>query len=103
MKLRTVKGKVVLGVYKGGKEIWRAPNPGKVRRLMMMFIEDLPNLDAFEAHNRFQKIHPHLDLNGRMGRLVWLYCKKRDGENPFDLTFLHQYYYETLKHLPDQQ
>ena len=71
-----------------------APEPALVPKQMKTFIRQLPMLDAWEAHNIFEKIHPWQDLNGRTGRLIWLH--KMEGET--ELPFLHRYYYQTLAH-----
>jgi hypothetical protein len=77
---------------------WQAAKHTEVPELMATFCEELPVLDPWTAHNRFEKIHPYQDRNGRMGRLIWLYCMARDGKDPFQLPFLHLYYYQTLQH-----
>ena len=74
------------------------PNPQEVPRLMKRFFETLPNMTAWQAHNEFEWIHPFQDLNGRAGRLIWLSKAVKTGYN-FKLTFLHTYYYQTLKEL----
>lgn len=79
---------------------YAAPSWKRVSGLMYKFFEELPRMDAWTAHNRFQKIHPFEDLNGRMGRLLWLYCMVRDGQDPFNRSFLHWYYYQSLSHFP---
>lgn len=72
-----------------------APHHTKVPALMMAYIEHFNKMDAWKAHNEFQKIHPFQDLNGRVGRLIWLW-KARKERYAFDLPFLQAFYYQTL-------
>ena len=66
-----------------------------VPALMKRLWRALPKLDSWEAHNRFQKIHPFRDLNGRSGRLIWLHKAVDEGYTG-RIGFLHAYYYATL-------
>ena len=74
-----------------------APPYEEVPRLMRAYFKALPQLDSWGAHNRFQKIHPFHDLNGRTGRLIWLHKALREGYSG-EIGFLHAYYYATLRH-----
>ena len=73
-----------------------APDYKEVKRLMEKFMLKLPRLDSWTAHNRFQEIHPFQDLNGRVGRLIWLSKAYKKEEYNFEISFLHKYYYQTL-------
>jgi len=73
------------------------PSPSDVPILMKKFVERLPKLNSWEAHNQFEAIHPFQDLNGRVGRLIWL-AKVVDEGCRLRLPFLHEYYYQTLAH-----
>lgn len=72
-----------------------APEHWKVEALMENYVKDLSSMDSWEAHNRFEIIHPFRDLNGRTGRLIWL-SKAVDEGYRFQRKFLHEYYYQTL-------
>lgn len=71
-----------------------------VPALMDRYLTNWDAMDAWVAHNDFQKVHPFEDLNGRVGRLLWLWkMVEQDGETKaFALPFLHKYYYQTLTH-----
>ena len=51
-------------------------------------------LTPYEAHVKYEMLHPFTDGNGRSGRALWLWMHK--GVIPYGLNFLHAWYYETL-------
>lgn len=73
------------------------PVAENVPALMKKYFKELPMMDAWIAHNEFEKIHPFQDLNGRVGRLIWL-KKAIDEGYDFSIPFLQAYYYQTLNH-----
>ncbi len=48
------------------------------------------------AHVRYEMLHPFSDGNGHSGRALWAWHMLRDGQDPFALSFLHRFYYQTL-------
>lgn len=54
----------------------------------------LRGLTPFEAHVRYETLHPFMDGNGRSGRAVWLW--QMGGMQRAPLGFLHHFYYQTL-------
>lgn len=70
--------------------------PEHLELAMMGFFSNLHLWDSWEAHNRFEKIHPFEDLNGRVGRMIWLHKALEEGYNG-SIGFLHKYYYQTLQ------
>lgn len=50
------------------------------------------DLEAYECHIAYEKLHPFTDGNGRSGRAIWLWMM--GGRAP--LGFLHKFYYQTL-------
>jgi len=85
-KLRTVNVHVGLHVPPNWQEL-----PLRIEE----YITNYPQMDSWTAHNEFEKLHPFQDLNGRVGRLIWLSKAVTEGYN-FQTGFLQQYYYQTL-------
>lgn len=77
------------------------PSWTEVPEMMLQFWNNFDKLDSWEAHNRFESIHPFQDFNGRMGRLIWLSKAMQEGYK-FNISFLHLYYYQTLRKYEDK-
>ena len=95
------KEKEWVGKYKpANNEVGRHTPPSYKRtpECMKKYFAELPSMDAFEAHNEFANIHPFFDGNGRMARLIWWWKSRFDCSENENLTFLHNYYYESLNH-----
>lgn len=58
----------------------------------------LNNVDPYQVHVAFEVLHPFMDGNGRTGRAVWAASMIESGQDPFALSFLHRFYYQTLEH-----
>lgn len=50
----------------------------------------------YEVHVKYEALHPFMDGNGRSGRAIWAWQMRRDGLDPFALSFLHRFYYQAL-------
>ena len=74
---------------------YRPPNWTKVPKLMEKYMKKFSKMNSWTAHNEFEKIHPFQDLNGRVGRIIWLIKAVEEGYN-FRIPFLQMYYYQTL-------
>lgn len=78
------------------------PSPEEVPKLMREYCKNFGDMNAWEAHNRYEEIHPFTDLNGRTGRLLWL-LKAVDEGYRFTIPFLRMYYYQTLEQYEKQR
>jgi Fic family protein len=77
---------------------YKPPKHQELPVLLTKYVKTLPIFDSYEAHNQFELIHPFRDLNGRVGRLIWLSKAIHEGYD-FSIPFLHKYYYQTLNNL----
>ena len=75
------------------------PPPGgpEIEQELHKLLGDIDfGLDPYEAHCRYESLHPFTDGNGRSGRAVWLW---QMGPSALGLGFLHNFYYQTLNAL----
>ena len=77
-----------------------APQGGKslVAALTSILTAVHQTSDPWRTHVDFEMLHPYLDGNGRTGRILWAWHMRRLGRDPFALSFLHRFYYDTLAH-----
>jgi len=76
-----------------------AGGPGIRRQLGVLL--DAMNAQAmspWEAHLAYVRLHPFTDGNGRSGRALWAWMTSHRDENPFELSFLQRFYYDTIRH-----
>lgn len=75
----------------GGPEI-----PNLLDQLLERIIEG--ELMPYEAHVAFEDLHPFMDGNGRVGRLLWAWHMEYTQIDPHwaDRGFLHTFYYQSL-------
>jgi hypothetical protein len=73
------------------------PEVEKETKKLLRLISDC-RISQFDAHVRYEQIHPFTDCNGRSGRAVWLWMLARstNSHNELRRGFLHQFYYQTL-------
>ena len=55
-------------------------------------LDNLKKHSPYENHVAFEKLHPFMDCNGRLGRMIWMWQKRTAP-----LGFLHTYYYQSLQ------
>ncbi len=72
------------------------PKHKDVLSQMEKYMTVYPALNSYEAHNQFEAIHPFRDLNGRVGRLIWLSKAVNNEDYDLSIPFLQKYYYQTL-------
>jgi Fic family protein len=64
--------------------------------LKRLLIQVYVSADPWVMHVEFEKLHPFMDGNGRTGRAIWVWHMLRCGRKPFEISFLHRFYYQTL-------
>jgi Fic family protein len=84
-------------VYVGN---YKAPEPEKVRRLMEDLMSRNPEThqEIYQYHLDFEKIHPFIDGNGRLGRVIYLHQCLKNNLEPVNLgPDNRNHYYYTLR------
>lgn len=80
---------------KAGEAVYITPAPGKILELLKQLLkfsnsgnEKFPIIISFISHLIFEKIHPFIDGNGRVGRLlVFAILKSKQKTGPFFIPF----------------
>lgn len=82
---------------RGGIAVYMTPPPSELQNLMNHLIKTIktnqehPSVVAALAHFAFEKIHPFLDGNGRVGRLLSTYILKNRGYEFRSLVTFEEY------------
>ncbi len=102
-----------------GAAVYITPAPSKIPELIKLLLEysnsdseNFPIVNAFVSHLIFEKIHPFLDGNGRVGRLlIFVILRSKQSNSQFFIPFeeyldthKEDYYYhldQGLKHTND--
>lgn len=82
---------------------YHTPRPGGplIREILDNLLIDVNagKVDSFTAHQRYERLHPFTDGNGRSGRAIWLWRRIAEGGHvqALSLGFLHSWYYQSLE------
>ena len=99
--LRNKLGRNVSVLGTGIRQRYYPPKGGqKIGKELTLLLTEVSNYDIepYETHLRYEKLHPFTDGNGRTGRLIWLWQMLGiEGTFPPYLhTFLRTFYFQTL-------
>ncbi len=70
--------------------------PHVLRALQKICRDAMGGQFVWTTHVEFEILHPYMDGNGRTGRALWMWQMHHTNRDPFALSFLHRFYYQTL-------
>ena len=73
--------------------------PGIAHRLSHILLNASGGEDPWNVHVAFAALMPFLGGNGQLGRMLWAWSMQHAGHDPFAISFLHRWYYQTLSHV----
>lgn len=88
-------GQYRTGIVTVGKYL--PPDPGLVPYIMDNLYLDWEEMDAYTVYIRFEKVHPFQDLNGRIGRFLYLWKRLQEGFR-WKHDFGNDLMYQVLQH-----
>ncbi len=65
-----------------------------IKTMLMDILFDVQTCTPYEIHQRYEKLHPFTDCNGRSGRMLWRWMMGK--ERDLQISFLHHWYYQSL-------
>jgi hypothetical protein len=94
-----IRDDIGMNVRVGG----HVPPPGgpEIPRKLSIILHVVSNnsRNPWKCHIEFEGLHPFMDGNGRTGRALWAWHMRKLGRDPFALSFLHRFYYQTLENV----
>lgn len=69
----------------------------EIRQDLVDICRNSKDRHPFLTHQLFEELHPFMDGNGRVGRLLWLWCMHNQGRHDWTRGFLHTWYYQSLE------
>lgn len=91
-----LRNKIGLDVRVGGHIA--PPGGDNIKYALIDILAGTRNVNPYQTHLAYERLHPFTDGNGRSGRVLWLWHMFERGQGEISLRrgFLHSFYYQTL-------